>query len=64
MLDLNGCIAIIDAMGCRKEIAQGIPERGAGFGLAVKENQGRLYNDMQGLFEYAAELGFDGAPHG
>ena len=42
MLELSGCIVTIDAMGCQKEIAQGILERGADYLLAVNENQGRL----------------------
>ena len=29
MLDLNGCIVTIDAMGCQREIAQQITEGGA-----------------------------------
>ena len=29
MLELNGCIVTIDTMGCQKEIAQGILDRGA-----------------------------------
>ena len=31
--------------------------------LAVKENQGRLYEDVRDLFEGAAEFGFEGVPH-
>ena len=63
MLELNGCIVTIDAMGCQKEIAQGILDRGADYVLAVKQNQGRLYDDVRDLFEGAAEFGFDGVPH-
>ena len=63
MLELNGCIVTIDAMGCQKEIAQGILERGADYVLAVKQNQGRLYDDVRDLFEGAEESGFDGVPH-
>ena len=43
MLDLNGCIVTIDAMGCQREIAQQIIAGGADYVLAVKENQGRLH---------------------
>ena len=38
MLELNGCIVTIDAMGCQKEIARGILDRGADYVLAVKKN--------------------------
>ena len=64
MLELSGCIVTIDAMGCQKETAQGIVDRGADYLLAVKENQGRLYQDVRDLFEGAEEAGFDGVPHG
>ena len=36
MLELKGCIVTIDAMGCQKEIAQGILDRGAGYVLAAE----------------------------
>ena len=38
MLELKGCIVTTDAMGCQKEIAQGIMDCGADYLLAVKEN--------------------------
>ena len=63
MLELKGCIVTIDAMGCQKEIAQGILDRGAGYVLALKENQGQLYEDVRDLFQGAAEFGFGGVPH-
>jgi predicted transposase YbfD/YdcC len=39
MLELHGAIVTIDAMGCQKEIAAAIRERGADYVLAVKGNQ-------------------------
>ena len=63
MLELKGCIVTIDAMGCQKEIAQGILDRGADYVLAVKENQGRLHDDVRDLFEGAEEFDFEGVPH-
>ena len=62
MLELKGCIVTIDAMGCQKEIAQGILDRGAGYMLALKENQGQLYADVRDLFQGAAEFGFEVFP--
>ena len=53
LLELSGCIVTIDAMGCRKEIARGILDRGADYLLAVKENQGRLHRDVRDLFQGA-----------
>ena len=66
LLDLKGCIVTIDAidaMGCQKEIVQGILERGADYVLAVKQNQRRLYEDLKDLFEEAEATGFEGVPH-
>ena len=63
MLELHGCVVTIDAMGCQKDIAQGILDGGADYVLALKENQGRLYEDVRDLFEGAEEFGFEGVPH-
>ena len=63
LLELNGCIVTIDAMGCQKEIAQSILEQGADYVLAVKQNQGRLHEDLRDLFEEAEATGFEGVPH-
>ena len=63
MLELKGCIVTIDAMGCQKEIAQGILDREADYLLAVKENRGRLHDDVRDLFEGAEEFDFEGVPH-
>ena len=63
MLELKGCIVTIDAMGCQKEIAQGILDRGADCVLSLKENQGQLYEDVRDLFEGPEEFGFEGVPH-
>ena len=63
LLALEGCIVTIDAMGCQKEIARGILERGADYVLAVKQNQGRLYEDLKDLFEEAEATNFEGVPY-
>jgi predicted transposase YbfD/YdcC len=63
LLELKGCIVTIDAMGCQKEIAQGILDRGADYVLAVKQNQGALYEDLKDLFEEAEATGFEGVPY-
>lgn len=49
-LQLAGCIVTIDAMGCQKEIAKTILERGADYVLAVKGNQKTIYQDLKYLF--------------
>jgi predicted transposase YbfD/YdcC len=53
MLELNGAIVTIDAMGCQKEIATKVRERGADYVLTVKGNQGHLDEDIS---TYFAEL--------
>ena len=50
LLDLNGCIVTIDAMGCQRKIAREITQGGADYVLAVKENQGQLHAGIRGLF--------------
>src|SRR5579871_364053 len=50
VLDLEGALVTIDAMGCQKEIARQIVERGGDYVLAVKDNQPSLAADVQELF--------------
>jgi predicted transposase YbfD/YdcC len=63
VLELAGCVVTIDALGCQTEIAQAIVERDADYVLAVKENQGQLYEDITGLFAAAQEVHFKDVPH-
>jgi predicted transposase YbfD/YdcC len=51
MLEVGGCIVTIDAIGCQTEIAEQIVDKNADYVLALKENQGRLYEDVARLFE-------------
>lgn len=51
MLNLAGCTVTIDAIGCQKEFAGMITDGGGDYVLAVKKNQGHLYQDLQELFE-------------
>lgn len=46
LLELNGAVVTIDAMGCQKEIADQIIEAGGEYILAVKENQPHLHQDI------------------
>jgi predicted transposase YbfD/YdcC len=50
LLELNGCLVTIDAMGCQKEIAGTIRERHADYLLAVKGNQEHLLDDIERYF--------------
>jgi predicted transposase YbfD/YdcC len=49
MLEIAGCIITIDAMGCQTEIAQQITDQQGEYVLAVKENQGHLFVDIEHL---------------
>jgi len=50
MLEIQGCLVTIDAMGCQKEIARRIVEEGADYVLAVKENQPKLHEAIGEFF--------------
>ena len=52
-LDLRGCLVTIDAMGCQKSIARQIVASEADYLLAVKSNQGQLYDQRQDAFRCA-----------
>ena len=63
LLELAGCIVTIDAMGCQKEIARQIIEAEADYLLAVKENQGHLYEDVRDLFQHRKQPALDSGRH-
>lgn len=47
MLEINGCIVTIDAMGTQTEIVKKIRDKNADYILALKSNQQNLYNDVK-----------------
>ena len=51
MLELEGAIVTIDAMGCQKEVAKTMTEQGADYVLALKDNHPTLHGEVQLLFE-------------
>lgn len=63
LLSLKGCIVTIDAMGCQTDIAKQIIEKEANYLLAVKGNQGYLYDDLQILFTQAEKESYKGVRH-
>ena len=63
VLAIEGCIVTIDAMGTQKEIATTIIDRGADYILALKGNQGGLFEDVQWLFEQAQAMQFQDVAH-
>jgi predicted transposase YbfD/YdcC len=50
-LEVSGCIITIDAMGCQTEIAREIIQQDADYVLALKDNQGNLFDDVKLLFD-------------
>jgi predicted transposase YbfD/YdcC len=56
MLDISGCIVTTDAMGCQTAIAEKVIENKADYLFVVKENQGRLLEAIQGLFDDPDEM--------
>jgi len=63
VLDLQGCIVTIDAMGAQKEIAHRIIEGGGDYVLSLKGNQGNLHEDVKQLFEWTRKTDFQGIAH-
>jgi predicted transposase YbfD/YdcC len=55
MLEVAGCIVTIEAMGCQTEIAAKIIDKEADYVLALKANQGTLYEDVVRYFDWALE---------
>jgi predicted transposase YbfD/YdcC len=53
LLDLEGCIVTIDAMGTQRAIAAQLIEQKADYALALKENQGNLYENVKDSFALA-----------
>ena len=56
-LDVSGCTVAIDTMGCQKEIASKITEKGADHILALKRTSPQLYGDVTDTFDRLRSLG-------
>ncbi len=63
LLDIKGCIVTIDAIGTQTKIATQIIKAEADYLLAVKQNQGQLYQDLEMLFSYDLEQGLPEGPY-
>jgi len=55
VLELSGAIVTIDAMGCQREVAAKIRERGGDYVLAVKRNQPTLYERVREAIDEGLE---------
>jgi len=51
VLEIQGCIVTIDAMGCQKNICATIVEKEADYVLSLKGNQGNLHDDVRLFFQ-------------
>jgi predicted transposase YbfD/YdcC len=63
LLELEGALVSIDAMGCQKDIAQAIRATGADYLLQVKDNQPLLAADIEASIEAAFAADFVGFAH-
>ena len=63
LLEVKGCIVMVDAIGTQTKIAKTIIEQGGDYILAVKENQGHLYEDIHDLFADNQQFDYEGIPH-
>lgn len=63
LFDVSGCTVTIDAMGAQREIARLILEKEANYVVALKDNQPKLYEDVQWLFNDAFAHDFVHRPH-
>lgn len=63
VLELTDCLVTIDAIGCQTKIAAKIVEKKGDYLLAVKKNQGQLYQDLKELFAGCDEAKFRQVPH-
>lgn len=55
LLAVQGCIVTIDAIGCQKEVAKTIIEKGADYLLMVKDNQKGLKEQVEKVFAIAGK---------
>ena len=63
LLDLQGAVGTIDAMGCQKEIAKTITEQGADYVLALKDNHPTLSEAVTLFLNDARDTGFADIEH-
>ncbi|MBU8901237.1 MAG: ISAs1 family transposase [Victivallales bacterium] len=58
MLEIEGCIITIDAMGCQKYIAETIIDKNADYVFSLKGNQSNLHDDVRLFFQIQKESNF------
>jgi predicted transposase YbfD/YdcC len=60
ILNIEGCIVTIDAMGCQTEIVAEIVDKGADYVISLKGNHGTLHEDIKNYLDWAERIKFDG----
>lgn len=60
LLNLQGCLVTIDAMGCQKKFATSILQKGADYLLSVKDNQPKLVDAFETAFPMPRVVNFEG----
>ena len=63
LLDLQGALVTLDAIGCQKEIARKIIQAGGDYVLTVKDNQEHLRQDIAACITAVIEDDFEGFCH-
>jgi predicted transposase YbfD/YdcC len=64
LLELAGATVTLDAIGCQREVARAVTERGGDYVLAVKANQPTLHAKVKALLDEAILDAFAGMSHG
>ena len=64
LLDLEGATVTLDAIGCQREVAREVTDRGGDYVLALKRNQPALHAKVKALLDEAILGGFAGMSHG
>jgi predicted transposase YbfD/YdcC len=59
LLELQGCLVTLDAMGCQKTIAATIQEQGADYLISVKGNQPTLHHIVQETLAIGLDAGVE-----
>ncbi len=59
MIDVKGRVVTMDAMGCQKELAREITDRGGDYVMCLKGNQGSLHDDVKFFFDEAAQAQYE-----
>jgi len=62
VIDVDGALVTIDAMGCQKEIVHDIRERGGHYIIALKGNQGNLHAEALNFFDQARSADYQDVP--